>query len=655
MKTLRGDDIYPQIENMVKEAKSSIKIASAWLKGSLIRKLLQNINSSRNIKIEVILRASELRDLLITDEETFRVIQDKNGELYLNNRLHTKFIVVDDKMAVVGSANFTEAGMSDYSKGNIEVAVYYDLNDGEEVKNLVDYYETIKADAISFSDDLIGFILNPAKSDSFEFVLLDPKISEQSYVEVKTDEGTVLGEIKSIYSYDMGFFANPFSGSESQVFGSLDNFKLLFSGKKNNNWKKAAVHSYLNENGDKVKIAVAKILGKLEKDGTIQTLLRPLEVGTGIYKASLSTLKDLMQKNFSGARMKLPIRIGNLEGNKNIEAFIDLEEIISRHMAILGTTGSGKSHFTKLFIKQAVNSINPPQIFILDPHGEYYEGLKNFGIEEKLIEEIIIPDTILPVYTEDVVELLKDLGYGRLVSGNSKGATENKDIISKYVKPDLETTGLRNKTLKEVLLELKTKSNNNDMENEFMKNYFRDRWENQKEAIDKLLSIFNNETGKLIFILNLKKITDSKTRTNIAGLFLKKLFNLNKEDEVRRIVILEEGHNFAPEKGYGDVSSGGSNLALTYAKKIAAEGRKFHLGLIVISQRPAQISKYILAQTNTQIMFRIINNNDLQAIGSFVEFAGEDSLSLLPRLKTGIGIISGVAVPFSMLVNIGEN
>ncbi len=659
MRTLNGDKIYTEIEKIVGEAEKSIKIASAWLKGSLVRRLLENVDPEKGIEIEVILRGSELRDLLITDELVFKTIREKGGKIYLNNRLHAKFIVVDDQKAVVGSANFTEAGMSEYSKGNIEVAVYYDTSDGEEVKELTDYFERIKEDpgTVIFSDDLIGFALNPVKSSSFEFILLDPEITEQSYVEVRDGERKILGKIESIYSYDMGFFANPFSGSESQVFGSLDQFKLLFSGRKDNSWKKAATYSYLNENGDRVRIAVAQVVGEINGQ-KLQTPLKPFDVGNGVYRASKETLSNVMKKNFSGKEMKTPIEIGNLEGNSNITVFIDLEEVITKHMAVLGTTGSGKSHFTKLFIKRTVKTENPPEVFILDPHGEYKQGLINMGVNPKTIKEVEISDTLFPIYPEEVEELIKELGYSHLISGNSRTAKKNRNTIAKWVKPDIWSSGFKTGDLKGLLSQIEDEDGNNPLISDtYVTRTLSGKWENQEEVIKGLEELLNpNEEPKpLIFILNLNKITDPQTRVNLAGLFMQELFFKNREDRNRRLLILEEAHNFAPEKSYGDVSADKKNLALNTARKIAAEGRKFNLGLVVITQRPAQVSKYVLAQTNTQAMFRIINVNDLQAVETFVEFAGRDITSLLPTLQTGSGVISGLAVPFPVLTEISEN
>jgi DNA helicase HerA-like ATPase len=88
------------------------------------------------------------------------------------------------------------------------------------------------------------------------------------------------------------------------------------------------------------------------------------------------------------------------------------------------------------------------------------------------------------------------------------------------------------------------------------------------------------------------------------------------------------------------------------AKRIALEGRKFGVGLIAITQRPANISKYILSQLNTQAVFRLITKNDLVAVSVFFGEGQMELLRLLPSLRPGTLFLSGIAVPFSMLVSI---
>ncbi|MDW8237694.1 MAG: ATP-binding protein, partial [Aquificaceae bacterium] len=155
-----------------------------------------------------------------------------------------------------------------------------------------------------------------------------------------------------------------------------------------------------------------------------------------------------------------------------------------------------------------------------------------------------------------------------------------------------------------------------------------------------------NSTSRLV-IIDLAEITNPKTRTNIVGLILGGMFNQNKKSRQRRLIILEEAHNFAPERGYGDTSASKENLSLSMIRKISAEGRKFNLGIVIITQRPAQVSKYVLSQLNTQVMFKTINLSDIDMLKTSVEQARESMLNMLPSLTTGNALLSGVGAPFS--------
>jgi len=666
MNFIDSNNIYNEVEKLIKNAQHSIRISSAWIKSSLIEKLL-NATEEDNIDLEVVIRASELRDLLITDSGVLKKIKKFGGKIYLNNRLHAKFIIVDDEKAVVGSANFTEAGFSEYKDGNIEAAVYYDEED--EIGKLKIYFDQIKKDSRQL-DNIIGFALNPVKSRSFEFILIDEDVIEQSYVEVKTDDGIMLAKITSIYAYDMGFFANPFSTSESNVFAPVDILKKIFDKDKDKDWQKAAVLAYINESAERrIKVAKATIVGVL-KNSKLDTSLRPFEVGETVSKASKSTLNQLLTKNFSHQNMQYPIKVGVMSLS-NTDVFIDAKEIITKHMLILGTTGSGKSYFTKLFLSRLLDDCKKDiQIIILDPHGEYYDELLNFGVPNGCIDHVQLNDTIFPIYPEEVEQLIKDAGYSELVSGSSKQAQRIKGIISKYIKPFLGNSYFLNNRLLDLFKEIsqilvKNYSNGNARNAPAILDAIKEItlfrinvvkiWD--KAVLNNQNTIYNNlntaiTSNQKVIIFNFSKITDPRTRVNLAGLIMDELFKQNKQSKKERLVVLEEAHNFAPESSYGDVSSSRDNLALTMARKIASEGRKFNLGLVVITQRPAQVSKYVLSQANTQAMFRTMNSADLAAIENYVEFAGRDMIELLPSLQTGMGILSGLGVPFPMVVEI---
>ena len=83
--------------------------------------------------------------------------------------------------------------------------------------------------------------------------------------------------------------------------------------------------------------------------------------------------------------------------------------------------------------------------------------------------------------------------------------------------------------------------------------------------------------------------------------------------------MIEEAHNFVPEKGFGKSQSS------EVIRLISSEGRKFGLGLCVVSQRPALLQKTVLAQCSTQIVMKITNPNDLRSITASAEGVGSET------------------------------
>ncbi len=642
MKFLTSDEIFPAILELVEKTKEHLRIASAWIKGKNFETIVDRARE-KGLKIEVILRSSELKDMLITDDRVFSKVREAGGKVYLCSRLHAKFVLGDKNRAVVGSANLTDAGLSDINSGNIEAGIFYSSEEDErEIEELLSYFEKVKRDySLEVTGRLVGFTLNPMKSRTFEFIALED-ISEHSYVEVLSEGKRALARITSLYCYDMGFFANPFTSYESPLFAPLEDFKKVFFGNKDKDWQKGALYSYLSSSRGRVSIATAQVVGVLEGE-SLEPPTEPMVVGSFVFKPSEEILKSAMRKNSSGKDMEKPVRIGVLEGSET-EAFIDLQEVVSKHLLVIGTTGSGKSHFVKKFLCNLFETDADLEIFVLDPHGEYYDPIVSCLGEER-VSHVVFGDTLFPIYTEEVVETIKSTGYENLVSGNSNEARNNRSKIQKVVKPSVWLTGFAEANLEDLLSDIKP-----EVAHVCREIYGSEAVGSQKETLCLMLRGIFSE--KKVTIFDFRKITDPQTRINIAGLVMQELFRQSKEGSFKRLLVLEEAHNFAPEKGYGDVSAGRENLSLTFARKIASEGRKFNLGLIAVTQRPAQVSKYVLSQMNSQVMFRTTNTNDLSAISTYVESAGEETLALLPTLRTGTAVVSGLAVPFPVLVHV---
>ena len=86
--------------------------------------------------------------------------------------------------------------------------------------------------------------------------------------------------------------------------------------------------------------------------------------------------------------------------------------------------------------------------------------------------------------------------------------------------------------------------------------------------------------------------------------------------------------------------------------KIASEGRKFNLGLVTITQRPTNVTKYLISQSNTFMIFRLVNDQDLKAVSDTVESASKGIISMLPSLTVGKAFVTGLATPISSLVEV---
>lgn len=121
------------------------------------------------------------------------------------------------------------------------------------------------------------------------------------------------------------------------------------------------------------------------------------------------------------------------------------------------------------------------------------------------------------------------------------------------------------------------------------------------------------------------------------------------------VLVLEEAHTFV-RRGHEDSSGVATATALCREtfERIAREGRKFGLGLVVSSQRPAELSATVLAQCNTFILHRIVNDTDQALVGKLVPDNVAGLLEELPSLPSRQAILLGWATPIPVLVDIDE-
>jgi len=120
------------------------------------------------------------------------------------------------------------------------------------------------------------------------------------------------------------------------------------------------------------------------------------------------------------------------------------------------------------------------------------------------------------------------------------------------------------------------------------------------------------------------------------------------------VLVMEEAHNFISRYNTDNEEFSPSRLCSQSSEKIAKEGRKFGLGLLLSSQRPSELSPTVLSQCNTFLLHRLVNDRDQELVKRFVPDNLGSILNELPVLPTKKAILLGWAAPVPILVDMNE-
>ncbi|MBU1203542.1 MAG: ATP-binding protein [Nanoarchaeota archaeon] len=388
-------------------------------------------------------------------------------------------------------------------------------------------------------------------------------------------------------------------------------------------------------------VADCSVIGYREHN-QLQRLRTPLEPNTEVLKPEGSFIISTL-----GLEKENNAYIGTLENYPDIKVNLDLKKLLTHKVAVLARTGSGKSYTTSVLIEEILEKKIP--LLIIDPHGEYSslrypnpdnkEKLLRFGIKPKGFNEQIqefSPDTkanpnALPLKlsknilsSSDLIHLLpaklSNTQLGLLYS-----AIKNMDL------PDFES----------LILHLEAEENN--MKYTLI---------NIIEYIQKL-DLFSHAPTELTdiikpgkcSIINLRGV-DIELQEVVVYKLLKDLFEARKRGDIPPFfVVIEEAQNFIPERNFGEAKSS------RIIRQIAAESRKFGIGLCLITQRPSRIEKNALSQCSTQIILKITNPSDLRSVSSSAEGLTTETEKEIRNTPIGTAMIVGV-VDLPLFVNI---
>jgi uncharacterized protein len=468
--------------------------------------------------------------------------------------------------------------------------------------------------------DPIGIIYGNVGTTEFRFAVSDRSIKRNEYVEVGHPEcGSILGQIMDITR-------------ETDL--SFDRAQKLSIGEEVPIGEQVA--------------ALVSVIGYRDDRNTLLVPRTPFEAGTKVYVASEKLVRSVLglkEDKETGAY------VGILKGH-DIKVYIDINSMVQKHAAILAKTGGGKSYFLGVMVEELLKKGVP--LVIIDPHGEYSSlmhpnnnpkdlslmdkyGIKPMGFADKVVEystDVSINKTAVPLKFDEINLDAKDLMD---FMDSKKGGTQ---------------LGILRRVTRQLMIDKKFYSLD-DIISMVKKDKNPSKW-NIINTIEYIQStgIFGEPPTRISdlvkegqgTIINLKGISPDIQEMVVARM-AKKLFLARKLNRIPpMMLVVEEAHNFCPQQG--------GAMTLGVLRTLASEGRKFGLGLTVVSQRPAKIDKNVLSQCATQIILKVTNPNDLKAICQSIEGLTHGMEENIQRLPMGSAIITGGSIVTPIIIEV---
>lgn len=386
----------------------------------------------------------------------------------------------------------------------------------------------------------------------------------------------------------------------------------------------------LTHTGEAVKVDCA-VLGIVDSTG-VAPLRSPVRPGALVELADEALIAKAVRLSDESAAAL----IGTIEST-SIQVRADLQELLSKHLAILAKTGAGKSYTVGVLLEEIIEQKIP--LVIIDTHGEY--SSLRFPNDEEADKEKLKAYKLRPKsYAQQIQEYSVLSNPGTLPLTLRDSFTPNEIIKILPAKLSNAQRALMYASLKDldivsvdsVIEELATQEGSHKYPILGMLEMIKESgvFSAQGVRAEELVV-----PGKAT-IINLKGVSP-EVQQMIVYKLLKDLFQARKIGEVPpHLLVLEEAHNYCPERGFGEQKTS------EVVRLIASEGRKFGMGLCIVSQRPARLDKSVLSQVNAQIILKVTNPHDLRAVSGSVEGLTAEFEEEITRLRVGTAIVSGI-------------
>jgi uncharacterized protein len=401
-----------------------------------------------------------------------------------------------------------------------------------------------------------------------------------------------------------------------------------------------------------------------------------------------ANLQNFMGLLGSGIPEEERLKLGTFVADRSAVAVASGDKFFQRHAAILGSTGSGKSWAVALLLERAAKLKNP-NLIVLDMHGEYKPLGNDLGyasnfriagpgdLEKPEDNVLFLPYWLLN--RDEMLSLILDrsdqnapnqasrftMHVKNLKLKTLQGA--NKPVVAKtftvdspipYEIADLLTLLNTDNTAKGIGKTGPVKGDWEDKLTRFISRLeakvddrrygFMFKPPSQAANYDWLSKqacrLLGSNSGKGIKIVDFSEVP-ADVLPVVAGTFARFLYDVQfwMESSARTPVtmVCDEAHLYLPIREDADAVQ---KQALGSFEKIAKEGRKYGFSIVVVSQRPSDVSRTILSQCNNFLALRLTNESDQNVIRRLVPDSLSGMTDILPLLDTGEALLLGDAV-----------
>jgi DNA helicase HerA-like ATPase len=389
-------------------------------------------------------------------------------------------------------------------------------------------------------------------------------------------------------------------------------------------------------------------------------------LGAAVFAATPEDLSLIYDKPNSWT-----LAIGTLHQDPNRTAYLISQELLSKHSAILGTTGAGKSCALVLMVRSLLAAHPNGHVVLLDPHGEYAPAFP--GLAERITpQNLQLPywllsfDEIVEILCskdpasrsreayilKDVITAAKRDAVGAEASVHLTVDTpvpyplaaivhKISDAMGKLDKPDNTLPYLRLLTTIENLRQ--------DKRYAFLFGSFSVR-DNMVEILARILRI--PVKGSPITIFDLSAVP-SEIVDVVVSLVCRLIFDFalwsERDEAIPTLLVCDEAHRYIPS----DENLGFEPTRRSIAR-IAKEGRKYGVSLCLVTQRPSEVSESILCQCSTVFALRMSNEKDQNYVRRTLPESAAGLLNSLPALRQQEAIVVGEGVAHPMHIRFND-